>query len=376
MDDVLGRRVAAPTERQFGRADGGPHWAMRLLRVPLLAKLLGANAVLLIAATGTAMFVHDRALGTTPVILVVGTAFLAALALNIVLVALAVRPLHALEATVDAVWQGDLDARVPASHLADRDVERVGRLFNVLLDGLLADRARTRRLASELIHAGDAERAAISRELHDFTAQSLAALVMQLSVASRGAQSAPRDALQQRIETARLLATTVLEEVRLLAHTMHPRLLDELGLVAALRRLARETSEHAAARAGPSVLVDVCATEGSDAGLPSEIASVLYRVAQEAVQNAQRHAHATRIEIRLCRVDGVARLEVADDGVGFEPAATPSGGTGIGLFTMQERVALVDGTLQVTSTRGAGTTVHASVPLHPEPMGSAVMAGR
>lgn len=350
-------------------------WGVRLLRVPLLAKLLGANALLLIVASGTAMLVHNRSLGTASVALVVGAALLGAVALNIVLVAVAVRPLHVLEATVDAVWHGDLDARVPASRLADRDVARVGRLFNILLDGLLADRARARRLAAELIHAGDVERATISRELHDSAAQSLAALVMQLSVASQAAPSAPRDALQQRLEGARLLATTVLEEIRLLAHTMHPRLLDELGLLAALRRLARETTAHGAGRARQAVAVDVRAGDGSDAGLPSEMASVLYRVAQEAVQNAWRHAHATRIEIRLSQDGAVARLEVTDDGVGFEPALATAEGTGIGLFTMRERVALVDGTLQITSARGGGTTVRATVPLREVPVVSSGVEG-
>lgn len=247
----------------------------------------------------------------------------------------------------------------------------------------------------------------MSRELHDSTAQSLAALVMQLSVAAQTADTAPGEALKERMTGAKLLAMEALEEVRLLAQSVHPRVLDDLGLVAALRRLAREASAHTPAnRQGLSIdappggaiisasvgsrvsereglkghdsrqrnrgqeenqLVRVSAAEGSDATLPVDVASVLYRVAQEAVRNALRHAAPRHVDVRFWTTGAAAHLEVADDGRGFDPvvAAREHAGahTGIGLFTMRERVALVDGTLDVTSATGRGTTIGASVPL-------------
>lgn len=342
-------------------ASGVPRWVERLLRIPLPMKLAGANAFLLIAATVAAVVVRNHELSTAPVIVVVAAAFLIALLVNIALVNLAVRPMTMLEKTVDTIWHGDLNARVPPSLLADRHVARVGHMFNILLDGLVADRARTRRLAVELINAGDRERAAISRELHDSTAQSLAALVMQLSVVAQSADDAADEILKQRLESARALATTTLEEVRLLAHTMHPRVLDDLGLVAALRRLARETTAHAAGSDG--LQVDVVARDGIDETIPAAAASVLYRVAQEAVRNASRHAAAKHLEIRVWTDAHTAMLEVTDDGVGFDPEAARPNHAGIGLFTMRERVALVDGDLHVTSRAGGGTSVVASVPL-------------
>jgi signal transduction histidine kinase len=342
-------------------ASSVPRWVERLLRIPLVMKLAGANAFLLIAAAVTAIVVRNHELSTAPVIAVVGAAFLIALLVNIALVNLAVRPMTMLEETVDTIWHGDLNARVPTSLLADRHVARVGRMFNILLDGLVADRARTRRLAVELITAGDRERAAISRELHDSTAQSLAALVMQLSVVAQSADDAADEILKQRLESARALATATLEEVRLLAHTMHPRVLDDLGLVAALRRLARETTAHATSSDG--LQVDVVARDGIDETIPAAAASVLYRVAQEAVRNASRHAAARHLEIRVWTDADTAMLEVSDDGVGFDPEAARPNHTGIGLFTMRERVALVDGDLHVTSRAGGGTSVVASVPL-------------
>ncbi|MGH7632759.1 MAG: sensor histidine kinase [Gemmatimonadaceae bacterium] len=319
-------------------------------------KLAGANAFLLIAAAATGLFVRSHEMSAGPVIAVLATAFIAALMLNIALVSLAVRPMKKLENTVDSLWRGDLTARVPGSLLADRNVARVGHMFNILLDGLLADRTRTRRLAAELINAGDRERASMSRELHDSTAQSLAALVMRLSVLARDAHDMSASDLDSTLDHARALATTALEEVRMLAHAMHPRVLDDLGLIAAVRRLARDTS-------GDEIIVEVVAREGVDEDIPPTQASVLYRVAQEAIRNACRHAAATHVEIRISADVDSARLEITDDGVGFDPETVMSAHAGMGLFTMRERVALIEGELHVTSRVGGGTTVLATVPL-------------
>jgi signal transduction histidine kinase len=361
------------SELTASQADGQParrvpRWIERLLRTPLPVKLVGANVLLLVVAAATALVVRHRELSAGPVLTVVIVAYLVALLLNTGLVMLAVRPLRVLEKTVDTIWHGDLDARVPTSLLADRHVTRVARMFNILLDGLVADRARTRRLATGIIDAGDRERAAISRELHDSAAQSLAALAMQLGVAVRSIDEAPPEALRGRIEEARALANSTLEEIRMLAHTMHPRVLDDLGLVAALRRLARETTDHSASQSTSTgdggVVVAVTAMEGSDDALPAPVKSVLYRVAQEAVQNARKHAAPRHIEIRLHRDAKSVMLEVADDGRGFDLATERQERTGIGLFTMRERVALVDGELRVSSRPGGGTSVIASIPLH------------
>lgn len=339
---------------------GVPGWIERLLRLPLPAKLVGANVVLLVAGVSAGLVLRQHTLEIAPLVVAVVGALVVALLVNVALVTLAVRPIDVLGRTVDRIWRGDLDARVPESRLADRDVARVGRMFNILLDGLIADRARTRRLASELVHAEDRERATIARELHDSVAQSLAALVMQLSAAVRAVEDAPTapPAGRERLAAAHELATNVLEEIRLLAHTMHPRVLDDLGLVAALRRLARETGDHA------SVEVDFDAAPGSESIRGGTEASVLYRVAQEAVQNAQRHAHAELVVMRLAVEDGRATLEVTDDGRGFDVERALQEHEGMGLFTMEERVSLVDGTFHVMSQPGHGTTVIATVPLH------------
>jgi signal transduction histidine kinase len=244
--------------------------------------------------------------------------------------------------------------------LADRDMARVGTTLNTLLDRLTEDRARVRRLAAQVISAQDEERARVARELHDSTAQILTAVILQLGAAARESDS---PALTERIATLRQLTADALEEVRSLSHTMHPRVLDDLGLAAALEWLGRQTS----AQTPLAVHVSVSA---ADAHMPSPLASVLYRVAQEALRNAVRHAGATEVQVLLRREPAAAVLEVADDGRGFDVTRAEERRPGMGLFSMRERVALVHGTLRVTSARGRGTRVVATVPLTNEGEGT------
>ncbi|HEX6049203.1 MAG TPA: sensor histidine kinase, partial [Gemmatimonadaceae bacterium] len=142
----------------------------------------------------------------------------------------------------------------------------------------------------------------------------------------------------------------VLEEVRMLAHTVHPRVLDDLGLPAALRRLAREFQTTSRA----TIAIDA---DESGAQVPPTLASVLYRVAQEAINNAVRHASPTNVEVRLTTSASEVTLEVMDDGRGFDVDEAERRRPGMGLFTMRERVSLVNGTFTIDSSPGRGTKV-------------------
>lgn len=341
-----------------------PRWVKALLRIPLAAKLAGAN-VLIVLITFAASF---AALGTVTaagdILLIVGLALAGSFVVNVVLIFVALRPLQELEMTATRVWRGDFDARVRRSLLADWRVSRVGSTLNLLLDGLMADRARTRRLASEIIGAGDRERAYIARELHDSVAQTLAALVMQLGAAARDSTD---PSLTGRIKSIREIGSDALEEVRMLAHTMHPRVLDDLGLVAALENLARQVGE----RANAVVTVEAEGkVEGDSIGandVPPAVASVLYRIAQEAVSNALRHGHAQAVNVSVRTDNHTATLEIRDDGRGFEVLEAEQRRPGMGLFTMRERVSLVNGQFEVLSHPGSGTRIVARIPIVPLP---------
>jgi len=327
-------------------------WGMRVLAFPLAGKLAGANILIVVAALGTTMALHGSAPADRELLAIVGLSLAISLAINLVLVALALRPLRALESTAARVRNGDLDARVIASPLADRTVRRVGDAINLLLDELVEDRNRVRRLATEVIRAGDKERARLARELHDSTAQTLSAVVMQLAAAIPRVQ--PPE-IAARLETVRGAVVDALEEVRTLSHTVHPRVLDDLGLTAALRNLAGELGS----RTGVPISVDV--PPGIN-DLPAASTSVLYRIAQEALTNALKHGEPSGIEVRLQRDDYRATLEVTDDGQGFDPADLSHHRSGLGIFSMRERVALVNGVFELVSGPGMGTRVRATVP--------------
>lgn len=340
------------------RADAArvPRWLRALLGVPLMTKIIGANVLIVLIAVAISLAMHDLHGPGRLMADVMIAALVFSLLVNMALVYVAFRPLLQLEETAGRVWRGDLDARVPRSIMADRDMARVGSTINVLLDGLVSDRARMRRLASQVIGAQDEERARIARELHDSTAQTLAALMLLLSAAVRDSRDPE---LAVRLGEIKGMAETVLEEVRTLSHTVHPRVLDDLGLASALEWLSRRTRESTEL----AVTVDAF---GDPSHIPPSVASVLYRVAQEALSNAVRHAAASSVSVVLRVGDDSAILEVVDDGRGFDVEEAEARRPGMGLFSMQERVALVNGHLDVTSAPGAGTRVVASVPFVPQ----------
>lgn len=334
-----------------------PSWVRRavggLLRAPLVLKLIGANIVIALATVWAAMATHGMTLADRQVAPLVLTALVIAQIVNSVLVIVALKPLRALEDVAATILSGDSSARVPDSPLADRTVARTGGALNRLLEDLMQERARIRRLASKVIHAQDEERARIARELHDRTAQTIAGVVLQLSAAR---QSCTDSALAKQLEEIHTVASEALEEVRTISHTIYPRVLEDLGLRAALDRLARRTRETS------NVDVDVV-VRGTDA-IPPTPASALYRVALEALVNAVRHSSATAVEVRLDTDMWHAKLEVEDNGIGFDPRSAEREHPGMGIFSMRERIALVDGVFDIESAPARGCCVHASVPLN------------
>lgn len=327
-------------------------WYARFLQIPLIGKVAGANLVIVLAAL-VAVGLQERLNLPTHTVYILAVALGLSLVVNLLLVYVALRPLNDLKATAARVASGDLAARVPPSILAGRDMARVSATFNEVLDRLMEDRARVRRLASQVISAQDEERARLARELHDSTAQTLTAVLLQLGVAARESSSPELDA---RIATLRDLASEALEEVRTMSHMMHPRILDDLGLAAALAWLARQTSAQES--------LEIRVTADPDVPpVPPHLASVLYRVAQEALRNAVRHGEAHQVNVRLRAEKDAAVLEIVDDGHGFDVHAAEERRPGMGLFSMRERVALVNGKFLVSSTPGNGTRVMATVPL-------------
>lgn len=321
--------------------------ARRALEVPLLWKILAIDSAINVAS----YFVFRAAPPHLAAEILIAS-LVVTLLLNGLLVYWALVPLRRMEETADRVAHGDLAARVRPSLLADRDIARIARTFNGVLDHLLADRVRLRQLAAQVIRAGDEERSRIGRELHDSAAQSLGAVDLMLGAAAQGAGD---PAQAERLRQIQKIAQDTLSEVRVLSHHVYPRVLDDLGLVAALEWLARSTREQT------GILAHTEASVGGE--IPRPVAAALYRVAQEGVRNVTKHSGAKRLTLRLNREGPKLVLVVEDDGRGFDPELAMGTTSGLGLFTMRERTALVDGELKIESAPGAGVRLVARVPL-------------
>jgi signal transduction histidine kinase len=192
----------------------------------------------------------------------------------------------------------------------------------------------------------------MAREIHDTLAQGLASIVTQLEAADQSLQGGDGAAAGRRLGIARSIARESLGEVRRSMADLRPELLDGGSLPDALRRLVTRTAEET----GVDARLDV---PGDISGLSPGAETTLLRCAQEALANVRRHSGARSVAVTLERDAGTARLTVADDGGGFN-LANRNGGAG--LTGMTERVAAVDGDIEIHSAPGAGTTVAIRVP--------------
>ena len=206
------------------------------------------------------------------------------------------------------------------------------------------------------IEASERERSRWARELHDETLQQLAALRVLLSGALR---SGDPERLQTAVGDAIEHLKTGVADLRSLITDLRPAALDEFGIEAALETLAERVTRQS------DVIVDLEVDLVHDDSEPEfrhppEIESAVYRVVQEALTNAVKHAEATRVVVRVSDRDGTVDVTVRDDGKGFDPQESSAG---FGLLGIRERLALVRGTLEIESAPGAGTTLNISIGL-------------
>lgn len=204
--------------------------------------------------------------------------------------------------------------------------------------------AKLRALAREVVQSQEDERARLARELHDGVSQALVATKLLIESAQHEPASAER---LQALALKRLNST--LAEVRHLSHALRPALLDTLGLPAALQHLAAEFDAAGGTRFESGV-------EGDERDLPEAVKTALFRIAQEALNNAARHAHAATVGVLLrFEPDGGLSLEIQDDGQGFDAeAAQAAADRGLGLRSMRERAAALAARLVLVASPGSG----------------------
>ena len=202
-----------------------------------------------------------------------------------------------------------------------------------------------------VVQAQELERQRLARELHDETGQALTSILLGLKPLEEALADHPARTglaeLQEQVVSA-------LQDVRRLAVRLRPAVLDDFGLVPALERLAESFAE------GTDVRIDFHSALGKTR-LPSEVETALYRVVQESLTNIVKHADAHNVSVSVAAREFTVAAVIEDDGGGFDPRNVR--GEGVGLLGMRERLALIDGRLEIESRPGAGTTIVAEVPL-------------
>jgi two-component system sensor histidine kinase UhpB len=261
------------------------------------------------------------------------------------------RRLRPLEDLVEAMEKVDLSSPrplLPASIDGVGETEEVARIELAFLRMMRRLEAERRRAGSATLLAQEEERARVARDLHDEVNQSLTGLLLRLEAAR---EAAPPE-LEAEIAATKALANQAMTELLSLARQLRPTALDDLGLAAAIGGQVEQL--------GRGEIATQLETEGDFSDLGDDQQLVVYRVAQEALNNAARHSEAQRVEVQLRRdADGGVVLEVSDDGRGF---AFDESQRGLGIGGMRERALLVGAELTIESRPGAGTTVRLDVP--------------
>lgn len=272
------------------------------------------------------------------------------------------RPILNLVAATERVGRGDYSPRV--QRWADDEIGDLAEAFNIMVAQLAqaeterAERERLRQFyLKRVIQAQEEERKRLARELHDETGQALASLMVGLRTVEEVITS---EEAHQRLQDLRQVLSATLERVRHLAFELRPSALDDLGLVAALRRYAHQHQE----RFGITTEFQAVGLDGQR--LPPEVETTVYRIVQEAMTNAARHASCTHISVLLQLHHQQLSVIVEDDGCGFDVQrvfSQEAGRSKLGLYGMRERAELIGGHLDIESELGAGTTVYLRVPL-------------
>ncbi|MFG2881756.1 sensor histidine kinase [Streptomyces sp. NPDC048297] len=310
----------------------------------LFWRIFALNAVVL--GTATALLLWAPVTVSVPVVLTEAVILVGGLAVmlvaNAALLRLGLAPLDRLTklmTTVDLLRPGQ---RLPAS--GGGEVAELIRTFNAMLERLEQERATS---SARVLLAQETERRRIAQELHDEVGQTMTAILLGLK---RAADDAPAPLREQLLEVQEITRES-LDEVRRLVRRLRPGVLDDLGLVSALTSLTHGFATHTGLRV----------TRHFDADLPAlapETELVLYRVAQESLTNAARHADADNVVVALRRADDSVVLEVTDDGCGIKAACE-----GAGIRGMRERALLISGILEITPAPRTGTRVQLTAPV-------------
>jgi signal transduction histidine kinase len=231
---------------------------------------------------------------------------------------------------------------------------------SAFLEQIRIGRERSQRLARQLLQAQEQERRRLARELHDEVGQALTAIKLNLQALDTRLAGKHAESLSESLA----IVDTALTQIRSLSLDLRPAILDDLGLAAALRWYVDRQAQRG------DITMEF-SSELTGARPPLLLETTCFRVAQEALTNVLRHAKAQRVSIRILEREGELHLHIDDDGIGFDVEQARSraqGGGSLGLLSMQERVVLAGGRLDITSAPCRGAAIHVRLPLGERPV--------
>ncbi len=336
----------------------------RLARVPLFTQIVIANTIIIIvgAIGGTLLTSHltDQAADVWLIFLFasVGTTF--TILINGWLIKIALRPLRDLSQLIFRV-QADFDSdEVDTEYLYQKepDIPQMAEGLNLLVTRLEEHNRQLKALSKRAISAQEEERKRIARSLHDDSGQALTMLIINLERLENLIHPDQND-LRVKLVTTRHLASQALSELRKIIYGLRPTVLDDLGLVPAIRWYARSTLEEIGIR------VDVIGSE--DFGpIDAEVKTTLFRIVQEAINNIVKHSAAKTATITLEKNKRHYILCVHDDGLGFDVDRSSEQAIRMqqwGLLGIRERAELIGAVTHVKSQKDQGTTIEVKVPV-------------
>ena len=350
-----------------------PRWLVPFLRVRLEFKLVVANASVLLGSLWVWSFVHAELapLGPWRTAGLIGIILAVSATLNTGLVLLALRPVFDLERTAARVHAGDWSARTNPTPITDPAIDRLRETFDGFLDWAQERDATALMRSKAVVRVEERERGRLSGEMYQETAQSLASLLLQLRLVERlASEGRATDETSGAVGDA---VRDVLEGIRSIARRLRPPELDELGVRSAIDAHVRRL------RDGDDVPRLTVFGDFDEDRLDPDRGLLIFRVVQEALDNALRHARADTIEVLLRSDDTSVVVQITDDGIGFDPDRASSTGEGLGIPSMVERARVGSGSLTVDSAPGRGTCITLRLPwdtatseLHPDPLAHTV----
>ena len=334
-----------------------------LKRTPILYRIaIGNTLVIALGAVGGTLIVSrlsDQAADWWLILifLVIGTTL--SVMINFWIIKNALRPLSDLNTLVDQIQAGNEQIDPQYLEPTDPDISQLAATLDTLLRELNERNLELHALSQQAINALEEERQQIALSLHDDTGQSLSMMIINLE-RLESQLPASETSLHSKLAETRKLAQEALTNLRKIVYGLRPTILDDLGLLPAIRWYARSSLEDA------GIVVQVQG-EGEFEDLAPQVNSTLFRIAQEAINNIVRHSQASSVEINLVQMTDLVMLKIMDDGHGFEPDKEREKALQsqhFGILGMQERAELIGGSITIESNPKSGTSIQIQVPCH------------